>query len=187
MDAVWRDDDKLIRKVAAAAGELRPRFITVLGSPVPMVVGTDFEGIASELEAVTGIPSFGIPTTGLHYYDWGAGRAFLQLARRFVRPPSRKVEGGVNLLGATPLDFGVNGDIPGMKKVLEAAGFQVLSDYAMDSTLDDLMESGSAQVNLVLSSSGMPLAEWMHREFGIPWVAGIPAGEKAVRSLTSLL
>ena len=67
IDAVMGNDDKLIDNVLKAKESLDPDFIAVLGSPVPMVIGTDMEGIAYELEQQTGLPCFGFDTTGLEY------------------------------------------------------------------------------------------------------------------------
>ena len=86
LDAVLGDDQKLINKVIMAAEDLKPEFITVLGSPVPMIIGSDFTGIATEIENMTNIPSLGFDTTGLNYYDIGVSKAYLQLAKRFVKP-----------------------------------------------------------------------------------------------------
>ena len=185
--AVLGDEGGTIEKIAAAAHDRSPKFIAVLGSPVPMVIGTDLQGIAKELENRTGIPSFGFPTTGLGYYDKGAGEAFVCLARRFARQPEEKLPKAINLLGATPLDFGVNGDIEHCRNFFQNAGFSVLSDYAMLSSLEDIQQSGRASANVVLSSSGLPVAKHFYRELGTPYVCGVPIGAKASGALLARL
>ena len=64
MDAVLGDDEKLIGKLTAAAKDVKPDLMALIGSPVPMVIGADLKGIAVGLEERTGIPSFGFDTTG---------------------------------------------------------------------------------------------------------------------------
>ena len=47
--------------------------------------GTDFPALAKVLEIETGIPSFAVPTNGMHDYVYGAGIAFEEIAKRFVQ------------------------------------------------------------------------------------------------------
>ena len=49
MDAILGNDEKLIKETADAAGSIKPKFIAVLGSPVPTVIGTDLKGVAKEI------------------------------------------------------------------------------------------------------------------------------------------
>lgn len=87
MDAILGNDEKFIQKIENAANNLKPNFLCFLGSPVPMVIGTDLEGIAAELEERTGIPSIGLATTGLHYYDKGISDAYIAFAKKFFPSP----------------------------------------------------------------------------------------------------
>ena len=59
IEAVMGDDEAVIQKALKAAEILKPNFIAYVGSSVPMIVGTDFEGIARETEERSGIPAFG--------------------------------------------------------------------------------------------------------------------------------
>ena len=88
MDAVLGSDEKFIDATLKAAEDLNPSIIAYLGSPVPTVIGTDLKGMAAETENISGIPSFGFPTTGLDYYDKGASDVFLALIRRFAKKKS---------------------------------------------------------------------------------------------------
>ena len=69
IDAVMGNDEAYIKRTVDAANILNPKVIAYLGSPVPMVIGIDLEGMAYETENMTGVPSFGINTTGEKYYD----------------------------------------------------------------------------------------------------------------------
>jgi nitrogenase molybdenum-iron protein alpha/beta subunit len=177
LDAVMGDDERLIQKALAAAGDLNPRFIAVLGSPVPMVTGTDMPGIASEIEARSGVPSFGFATTGLRYYDKGVGDALLAVAKRFVEPPREKRPGSVNLLGLTPLDYSANGNASDLRECLEEAGWDVIASFAMGSGLDEIAQSAEASLNVVASVSGLPLARHFRDAYGIPFICGVPIGD----------
>ena len=58
-----------------------------------------------------------------------------------------------NILGVTPLDFSVNGSDKAMEEFMKNAGFEVISKWAMGSTLDELKRAGCASVNLVVSDT----------------------------------
>ena len=278
-DAMLGNDEKLIRDITEAARIYSPSFIAIANSPIPYIVGMDFDAITRIIEKETGIPSFYISTNGMHDYTRGAGLAFLQIAKRFAGVPvdSEKEKGEkvckekaendhkekngkdcrekvekdfskeenragrkkirVNLLGMTPLDFYAPSTEQSLRKKLASAGIEIVSNWAMDQDmvsdgrdssssispistdrnltedrteaeelvhapkggaessadtpengfsghsndnrynqqLSDICRSASADVNLLLSSTGLPAAEYMKERFGIPFVAGIPA------------
>ena len=177
-DAILGNDEKLIADVAAAAKDLSPRFIVLCGAPVPLLVGTDFPAVAAEIEARTGIPAFGLRTGGIRSYLAGASEALEAVVERFCteRLPHTAAP-SVNILGATPLDFSVNGAVGSIVEWLNKSGFGIVSCMAMGSTLDDLRRASAAHVNLVVSSCGIATAELLRERFGMPWVAGVPVGE----------
>lgn len=176
IDAVMGNDRKLLEDVKAAALRLHPAFIALCGSPVPWLNGTDFGALARLLERETRIPAFAVDTNGAHDYIRGAGNAFLQLARRFVGPAGKRQKGHVNILGMTPLDFAAEGTENTLRQVLETAGFAVQSCWAMGSPLQELQGAACAGVNLVVSAAGLKTARYLEQEYGIPYVAGLPAG-----------
>ena len=185
LDAVLGDDEKLIAKISLAAKELRPAFIAILGSPVPMVIGSDFTGISAEAESVTGVPSFGFSTTGLEYYDLGISAAYTTLFERFAEQPQKKQKGLINLLGATPLDFGTGKNLQLFSEELKKYGYTPRNIFGAGSSISEIAKIGEAELNLVLSYSGLKVAELLSQEFSIPYVCGQPVGVKAVEALFS--
>jgi len=179
MEAVMGDDNKLIHDIEEAAKELSPAFITIAGTPIPMMMGTDFPAIASIIEHDMGIPCFGLPTNSMRYYSKGAGMAFEALAKRMVDPPSGADHDSpsINILGMTPLDFSVVGTDTSLRNFAEENGFRAISTWAMGSALDEIRRAADADVNLVVSESGLPAARELKRRFGTPYVIGLPCGE----------
>lgn len=82
----------------------------------------------------------------------------------------------VNLLGVTPLDFSINGNVDAMRKVFEDAGIPVNCCAAMGESFDSLRHIFRASVNVVVSSCGRRLARYMEQTAGIPYVEGTPIG-----------
>lgn len=179
IDAIMGNDEKLIDDVVTAAGQLSPAFIGLARTPVPMLNGTDFDAIASVITKRTGIPAFYFPTSGTHSYVAGAGMALEKIADYYAKGPEKGEKAhssGVNLLGVTPLDFSVNSTVDSMKDFLKDNGFELISCFAMGSSLADLEKAGQAGVNLVVSSVGLPAARVLREKFGTPYVVGTPVG-----------
>lgn len=174
-DAILGNDEKLVADVVDAARELSPRFIALCNSPIPFISGTDFAAICRLIERACHIPCFYVRTNGMHDYVVGAGNAFEQVARHFVdEAPVRRAT--LNILGATPLDLGVAGSDATLRAFAEDAGFEVTSCWAMGSTLDELACAAQAEVNLVVSATGLKAAQLLRERFGTPYVTGLPVG-----------
>ena len=184
IDAVMGNDEKFLSDIKEAAGELHPKFIALVSSPIPFMNGTDFPALAKVLETETGIPAFAVPTNGMHDYVYGAGKALEEIARRFVSEQMEDRNGSertVNLLGATPLDFGPISKVEELKKNLEQYEWKVISTWAMEDSLEDLAQAGKAEMNLVISSVGLRAAKMLKEKYGTPYVIGTPYKEYAER------
>lgn len=220
MDAIMGNDDKFINDIVRAAKELKPRFIALVRTPIPLMTGTDFEGIARVIEKQTQIPVFYFPTSGMHSYVSGAGMALETVARELVLPTNanehfkengieienvsnelsvadtkkqnqqklnqseqKQIENTeskqsnskikINILGATPLDFSVNPTLDSIKEFL-SKHFEIISTFAMGSSIEDIQKAGEADVNLVISSVGFPAAKVLEERFSTPYVIGTP-------------
>lgn len=196
MEAIMGDDQKFIDDIVYTAKELSPNFIAMAGTPIPTMIGTDFKAIANIIEKETNIPTFGFDTTGMHSYVSGAYKAFEALAKRFLKrndkesrvekkesidKESREVKNTiikVNILGATPLDFSINKSVEAMVDLLKENNFEVISTWAMGSSLEYIKNAGDADVNLVVSYSGMGAAKYMYENLNIPYVIGTPFGKE---------
>ena len=124
MDVILGEDDKLIARVLQAVKEREPELVALIASPVPMVIGTDVEGIAQEIEERTGLPSIGVNCNGTDYYDLGAFKAAKLLLSRFLDPSGKVVRGRVNILGALSMDY-TEEEMNGICSLLHEAGYEV--------------------------------------------------------------
>ncbi|HKL79403.1 MAG TPA: nitrogenase component 1 [Mobilitalea sp.] len=222
IDAMLGNDEKLIVDACKAAKDLSPRFIAICGSPIPMLMGTDFTGIARVIEDRTGIPTLGINTDGMHSYLYGIDMALLAFVKKFCRRECEKtvamkdiicdrvsdttvqdnfvhdnlvrdnlvqsnivtgMKPCINLLGVTPLDFSITGNVESMKAIFEQNGYRINSCFAMGSTMEEMSLAGNAEVNVLVSSAGLSTARYLQETFGIPYVIGIPMGVEFTKVL----
>ena len=188
-DAVMGNDSKLIEEICAAAKETKPNFIAITSSPLPMIMGTDFKGIARLIEKRTGIPAFGFNTDGLKTYDNGISAALFKIAEQFCTKEKFKTGNfSANIIGATPLDFSITGNIEALKNFFEKNGIEILSTWAMGSTLEEMTEGAAgADVNIVISASGIKTAEYLKEKYDTPYVTGIPVGKKHSEDFINML
>ncbi|MBP5494520.1 MAG: oxidoreductase [Lachnospiraceae bacterium] len=177
-DAVMGNDDRLINDLIITANELKPAFIALCASPLPAMIGTDLEAIAYAVESETGIPSFAVKTNGMNSYIYGVANAFLDIAKRFIKDDTTDKSDSlrVNLLGMTPLDFPKKESYLSLVKFIKDAGFESNACVGMETSLSEIESLANADVNLIVSSSGKLLADYLYDEYNIPYVKGVPYG-----------
>ena len=208
MTAVLGDDNVLIDDVTHAVRDLKPRLVTLCSGSIPHIIAFDCKGVAHLLEKRTGVPMLPVTTTGNRSYVAGVGAALTEWVKRFadsLESPYRVSSSGgpdcsantlegaagpesfsVNLLGVTPLDFSINGNVDAMRKVFEDAGIPVNCCAAMGESFDSLRHIFRASVNVVVSSCGRRLARYMEQTAGIPYVEGTPIGAYGAARLPKL-
>ncbi|MBK5959446.1 hypothetical protein CCR97_14695 [Rhodoplanes elegans] len=185
-DAIMGNDQKLLDNILRATREADHGFVAVVASPVPMLVGFDVDGFANLVEHETGLPAFGFATTGLGLYDKGLSAAFLAVAKRFVAEPEEP-PAGANILGASPLDDIDGATLVRLRRVLDRADLPLVSIWGQESGLDALGRAAGAAVNLVVAAAALPLARFMERRWGIPFVTGLPLDEHDEAALAVVL
>ncbi|MDR1636045.1 MAG: nitrogenase component 1, partial [Treponema sp.] len=138
MDAILGDDEKLLDKMEAALKDSPAPFAAVVGSPVPTLIGFDFQGFAALAEKRLGIPTLGFPAAGFAYYDQGQKEAYLALANRFLDSRVKRQKKRVNLLGASALDGFDDSVLDRLLRILRDAGLEAGAIWGARSGLDEL-------------------------------------------------
>ena len=86
MDAILGRDDRLVEKLADAAHRIPAAFASIVGTPVPAVIGTDYRALCRMAARKTGLPVLGVDTDGMEYYDRGIEKTYLALLETFCKP-----------------------------------------------------------------------------------------------------
>lgn len=211
-EAIMGDDDKFIRDLVETAGELHPAFIALVGAPIPYMIGTDLDAIAMIVEQETGIPCFGFQANGMHDYTVGVSMAMKRMVEAFAGEAfagNAEVSGGnaadsvdlrqigqrnqrtgqtaVNIIGATPLDFSVNGSIASIRQWITDNDMIPGVCLSMGCEIEELKKLKDADVNLVVSGGGLAAARVLEERFGTPYVTGVPFGETFSVRLAAML
>lgn len=187
MSAVMGSEEALIDMIIEMVRLVGGRFAALVGTPLSAFTGVDLKGVARATGEKLGLPVFAFDTNGFENYASGVKKAYIELAQYFLRPGGKKIPGGVNVLGATPLDVGTERHLGMLLSLLKRSGLTVVSVWTMGASLEDLEKSSRAKVNLVVSQTGLSLAKLMESKCGIPYVCGVPVGRKAAAHLVKLL
>lgn len=177
-DVVLGIDRKLKRQVKETYRTMGGKYIVLLGTPGPAVIGTDFDGIGRELEKELEIPVFAIDSNGLGFYDEGQEKAYQALLEYSIKKnPGEKAEGpDVNVIGATPLDMWDLNQIKDCIQFLKDCGARNPAVWGSNGKLEQIAGACHAKLNIAVSVSAVPTVKKMEKLFGIPYLLGFPIG-----------
>ena len=181
-DAILGNEQVYIDKIVQAAKDMKPAFIAIVGSPVPVIIGFDFNGFAKEIELATGIPAFGFETGGMKgSYKDGVVMAVNKLLDYYVLPRKDELlrnsnRNSVNIVGATPLDLSEE-NLEALKVTLAEHGYQLNSVLSMSNSMEEFQNFYKADVNLAITQAGALIAMELEKKYNMPYLTGIPIGE----------
>lgn len=173
MDAILGRDDRLVEKLAKAAGQIKAEFTAVIGTPVPAVIATDYKALKRMSEKKTGLPSITIDTNGTELYDRGEEKAYCELFKVFAREAFPVKKGKIGVIGATPLEIS---DVRAEKIIsaLKNEGWETVVTFGMGSGLDEVRRVSECEKILVISPAGIKAAEYLKDKFGLEYGVGFP-------------
>jgi len=174
-EAVLGIEDIIVNRITETCRKCRPSFIAIVGSPVPALIGVDYEGMSMEIESSTGIPTFGINTTGFDNYCDGMIQTLSVLGKRFLPAHHKVVSNTVNLLGYNNLDYCNDDDLFDLKALLLSEG-RGINCVTGRSSIDEIANIPNAECNLVLSSSALKFALSLKEMYGTPFSCQLPIG-----------
>lgn len=174
MDAILGRDDKLVQKLADAAGKLDAGFAAIVGTPVPAVIATDYHALQRMAERKVKLPIMTVDTTGMVLYDVGAEKAYDSLFRTFAEKTVEKIPGTVAVLGATPLDLTDLDAGEKMVSTLRSEGWQQVWCYGMGAGLEEVRQAGGVERNIVAAPCALKAAQYLEKTFGTPYEVRCP-------------
>lgn len=215
-DVILGNDEKLIEDICEAAWETKPKFIAISAALIPLFMSTDMKGIAKIVEKRTGIPTFGFTTNAMDTYVLGGNMVYRELLERFCeekpqaqdtnkihlefdddseiknfsvsnRSINAKDKISVNLLGITPLDFSIVGNLESLCRYFESIGCHINCCMTMGCTLDEIKKAYNADVNIVCSSLALEGAKVLKKKYDTPYIIGQPIGTDAKALFPTLI
>ena len=179
MDAILGRDDRLVAKLVDAAEKVEAGFAAVIGTPVPAVIGTDYQALKRMCEKKTDLPVLAVNTDGMELYDGGDRKAYLELFKVFVREKLPVETGRVGILGMTPQDVSDLKAADKLREKFKSQGHQAVC-YGMGDGLDEVKKASSVEKNIVVSPAALECARYLEKTFGTPYEVGYPLVEELV-------
>ena len=179
MDAILGRDDRLVAKLVDAAVKVEAGFAAVIGTPVPAVIGTDYQALKRMCEKKTDLPVLAVNTDGMELYDGGERKAYLELFKVFAREKLPVETGRVGILGMTPQDVSDLKAADKLREKFKSQGHQAVC-YGMGDGLDEVKKASSVEKNIVVSPAALECARYLEKTFGTPYEVGYPLVEELV-------
>ena len=179
MDAILGRDDRLVAKLVDAAEKVEAGFAAVIGTPVPAVIGTDYQALKLMCEKKTDLPVLAVNTDGMELYDGGERKAYLELFKVFAREKLPVETGRVGILGMTPQDVSDLKAADKLREKFKSQGHQAVC-YGMGDGLDEVKKASSVEKNIVVSPAALECARYLEKTFGTPYEVGYPLVEELV-------
>ena len=179
MDAILGRDDRLVAKLVDAAEKVEAGFAAVIGTPVPAVIGTDYQALKRMCEKKTDLPVLAVNTDGMELYDGGERKAYLELFKVFAREKLPVETGRVGILGMTPQDVSDLKAADKLREKFKSQGYQAVC-YGMGDGLDEVKKASSVKKNIVVSPAALECARYLEKTFGTPYEVGYPLVEELV-------
>ena len=179
VDLVLGSSQRLQSLLDRIAGELFPAAIFVYQSCLTAMTGDDLAGECKTASLRFGIPVLAVEASGLA----GGKRVGHHLVVRVLceqvigsMEPAFSSSADMNLIG----EFNVHGEVAELRALLRSFGIRILASIPGDSRYQEIACAHRAHVSLDLCSQSMPqLAEYLHAQYGIPFIRGSIYGVKA--------
>ncbi|MBU3737608.1 MAG: ferredoxin:protochlorophyllide reductase (ATP-dependent) subunit B [Rhodoferax sp.] len=182
------DTAELFKNAARSAFDrFQPRAMLVGSSCTAELIQDDPGGLAEALDLPVPVVALDLPAYQ-RKENFGASETFYHLARRLVRPPQARQPAAeqrrprCNLLGPTALGFRHRDDVLEIRRLLEGLGVDVHTVAPLGAGVEDMARMAEADFNVVLYPEiALTTAQWMQRQYGIPFTRTIPMGTGATR------
>lgn len=169
-DVITGTSEKVRRAAAVGMEAFHPAFVLLTTAPCAAMIGTDHGEAVDRIREEYQVPAAIVDLDGQKDFLYGISVALEAMGK--ILPEKREtLPGTVNLLGCHSVDWSED-MVRETENWLADNGWKVLSRWGSRETAENFKNAAAASVNLVVDVSGLRLARYMEREFGIPYVAG---------------
>lgn len=184
-DVVFGGDGRLREQIENTLKIMDGSLYAVLTSCVTEIIGDDIKSVVSDFRG-QGVPIIGAETGGFKGNSYlGYDLVLQSLFRDFLKQDVVKKKKRVNVWGIIPYyDPFWRGNLEEVRRLLEALGLEVNTFFLADDTIEEIRQSGSASLNVVVSHAyGLDAAGVFEEVHGTPYVSlPLPVGASATES-----
>lgn len=164
-DVTFGCQQKLEKAFEELSEEYHPEAVFLVTTCVPEITGDDVESMADVLEEQYGFPVLVVHAENFKTDDHLPGiEHTMEVCSRLMRP--ERPGKAVNVLGLRLGDFSRTE----VCRVLNDQQIPIGMQLPGNTAVEEIVRAAQARVNLVVHPVGVPLAERMKKQFGVPWV-----------------
>ena len=177
-DVVMGDVTRLEKAIVEVDETHHPKVIFVVASSVAAVIGVDLRGVCTYMQDRVAARLIAFEQGGFRGdYSIGMKEVCKMLVREIPLPQEEKTEGTYNIIGASLWSYRVRSDIWEIQSLLrEGFGLEMSACLCADTSIEELEQMGSAQLNLVIHGAGEEAARILEKEFQTPYIYALPYG-----------
>lgn len=177
-DVVMGDTTRLEKAIKELDETYQPKVMFVLASSVSAVIGTDVKGVCSYVQKEVNATLIPLEEGGFKGdYFTGEALANTTIVKHLTKASTQKTEHTFNVLGASVGSYRMDSDVAELSRLMkEEFGFTLHTSLCTNTSVSQIETMSSSTLNLVLSQSGLAAAEFMEKEYGVPYVFGCPYG-----------
>jgi len=187
-DIVFGGEKKLRKAIEEAMAIFKPSTIFICSTCPVGLIGDDISAVAAEAEEKYGITCTSFSCEGYKGVSQSAGHhiANNQLIKSVIgtgdRAPQTKYS--INILG----EYNIGGDGWEIARVLKRIGYEIVSVFTGDGSIDEIKNAHLAELNIVQCHRSINyIAEMMSAQYGTPWIKvnfiGVTATSKSLRDM----
>lgn len=187
LEVLLGESEGIVEKTDEIIDKNPVKMIALIKTPVPTLTGMNMDSIIAGLKT-DNIPVISIDTNGFEDYHSGLSSLFLNLGKRFIKKMEIATsEKKLNILGYSSLNFGKIEKIQPVFDEISKLDIGVQSVFAQNLSPETILNAASVNLNLVISHEGISLAEFMKKNFDIPYIFINPTGRFGIRDLKNKL
>ena len=171
-DLIFGSEDKLKKGIMYAVNKFKPKGVFIYNTCVPALTGEDIKSVAKELSKKLNIPVVPVSSQGFsggkNLGNKIAGDALFEYVIGKKEPDiDILTDYNINLIG----EYNIKGELFLIKKALNDSGINLLSNITGNATMEEIMYSHKAGLNVVVCSKALVyLARKMEEKYGIPFI-----------------
>ncbi|MBK5200227.1 MAG: hypothetical protein JJE21_01695 [Spirochaetaceae bacterium] len=179
LDAILGRDDLLIDKIGDAIKHFDCKFIALVGTPIPAVIGTDYKALERMCENRYKVPTVSVDTNGIDLYDEGVSKALFNLFKKFSKEEIL-IDSFIGILGSIPQDLPSLKSSDNLVELIENNGFKAIQ---YDKNFESFKSAKYCKLNIVVSPSALKAARYLEKLYNIPYLVDYPISEENKKSL----
>ncbi len=170
-DIVFGGEKKLKQSITEAVDLFHPSTIFICSTCPVGLIGDDIHAVARWAETEYGIKCIAYSCEGYKGVSQSAGHhiANNQIMRFVIGEGDRQIKNkfSVNLLG----EYNIGGDGWETERILKRIGYEIVSTFTGDSSMEDLKNAHLANLSLVQCHRSINyIAEMIEEKYGTPWM-----------------